>query len=146
MPAAAEVSNTFLKADLPLREPGELDGSGGHGLLAGRVGGDTGGVDGSFPVFIGKVAVDLEILSDALDHLEVDVVQSGATWYEKRGGFLVAHTRLEPFVAAQVIGNPGLTALVFAADPVAEELALVGVALFLNGFIVHEATVLARTV
>ena len=59
------------EADLALREPGELDGGGGHGLLAGKV-------DGSLPVLVGEVAVDLEVLADALDHLEVDVVQGGA--------------------------------------------------------------------
>ena len=34
--------------------------------------------------------------------------------------FLMACPHLEPFVAAQVIGNPCLAALVFASDPVTD--------------------------
>ena len=48
-----------------------MDGGGCYGLLASEV-------DGSLPVLISKVAVNLEVLADALDHLEVDVVQGGA--------------------------------------------------------------------
>src|ERR1035437_5694066 len=144
--ADAANPNRFLESDLPLRKPGELDSGGGHGLLAGKVGGGAGGVDGSFPVFQGEVAVDLEVLANALDRLEVDVIQGGAAWDEVRGGFLIAQTDLEQFIAAQVIGNPGLAAFVLAPDPVAEELALVGVALFLDTFVVHEMAVLACTV
>ena len=40
-----------------------------------------------------------------------------------------------------MIGNPCLAALVLAPDPVAEELALVGVALLLDAFVVHELAV-----
>ena len=80
-------------------------------------------------MLIGEVAVDLEVLADALDHLEVDVVQCGAAGNEILGRLLIAHAHLKPFVAAQVIGDPALAALVLASNPVAEELALVGIAL-----------------
>src|ERR1035437_6273990 len=97
----------------------------------------TGEVNGSLPALVGKIAVDLEVLADALDRLEVDVVQGGAAGDKVLGGLLIAHAHLEPFVAAQMIGNPCLAALVLASDPVAEELALVGIALSLNSFPVH---------
>jgi len=35
-------------------------------------------IDGGFPSFVGEVAVDLEILANALDRLKVDLVQGGA--------------------------------------------------------------------
>jgi len=47
---------------------------------------------------------------------------------------LIAHAHLEPFVAAQVISNPALATLILAVNPVAEKLALVGIALPLDGF------------
>ena len=59
---------------------------------------------------------------------------------------MIAQAHLEPFFAAQVIGNPCLAALVLASDPVAEKLPLVGIALPLDGFPVHEMAVLACTV
>src|SRR6185437_6489396 len=108
---------TVLKVDLPLREPGELDVGRGNGLLSGKV-------DGCLPVLIGKVAVDFEVLADALDGLKVYLVQRCSTGDEVLGHLLIAHAHLEPFIAAQVIGNPALAALALAADPVAEELAL----------------------
>jgi hypothetical protein len=67
----APIPGTFLEAGLPLRKPGELDGGGGNGLLAGKV-------DWSLPLLISELAVDLEVLADALNHLEVDVVQCSA--------------------------------------------------------------------
>ena len=83
-------------------------------------------------MLVGEVAVDLEVLTDSFDCLETDVVKGGAAGDEVLGGFLIAHAYLEPLVAAQVIGNPALAAFVFATDPVAEELALVGVSLLLD--------------
>ena len=80
-------------------------------------------------MFDGKVALHLDVLAKALDGLDVEVVQRGAAGDEVLARLLIAHRELHPFVAAQVIGDPGLAALVFAANPVAEELALVGVAL-----------------
>ena len=76
-------------------------------------------------MFVGEVAVDLEVLADALDHIEVNVVQGGAAggqasvmarisdgasvtpggdgscWAgdEVLGGLLIAQANLYPFVA-----------------------------------------------
>ena len=99
-----------------------MDGGCGYCLLAGKV-------DWGLPMFVGKVTVDLEVLANALDDLKVDVVQGGAAGDEVLGGFLISRVHLEPFVTAEVVGDPGLAAFVLAADPVAEELAVVGVAL-----------------
>ena len=121
------ILSTVSETGLPLRKPGELDGGGGHGLLAASF-----DIDRSLPVLVSKVAVDFEVFADPLDHLEVDVVQGGAARDKVLGGFLIAYPKLKPFIAAQVISNPALAALVFTANPVAEEDALVGVALFLD--------------
>jgi hypothetical protein len=48
-------NNPPLKADLPVREPGELDVRGRDRLLAGKV-------NGSLPVLIGEAAVNLKFL------------------------------------------------------------------------------------
>jgi len=50
----------------------------------------------------GKVTVDLEVFADALDHLEVEVVQSGSTGDEILSAF-DAHSRPYPLVAGQMI-------------------------------------------
>ena len=42
-----------------------------------------------------------------------------------------------------MICNPGLAALVLASDPVPEDLALIGIALLLDCFVVHELAVVA---
>src|SRR5208283_5279012 len=123
----------MLEADIPLRKPGELDGGCGHGLLTGGLGGCAGRIDGGFPSLVDEVAVDLEILADSFDDLKIDVVQGGAAGDKVLGGFLISYAQLEPLVAVEVIGNPALATFVFASNPVAEELALVGVALLLDG-------------
>src|ERR1700733_13081385 len=51
----------------------------------------------------------------------------------------VAILKLQPLVAAEVIGKPTLPALGLAADPVPEEDALVGIRLMLHCLPVHEA-------
>ena len=151
------LSNGVLEADLALREPGELDGGGRHGLLVRKI-------DGGLPVLQSEVAVDLEVLADALDDLKVDIVERRApggeagcgagaalasgryglgcrTGDEVAGGLLIPQAHLEPLIAAQMVGKPRLATLVLTADPVAEELALVGVTLLLNSFVVHEVAV-----
>src|ERR1035438_5704548 len=123
----APIPSTLLEAGLPLRKPSELDGGGGHGLLARKV-------DRSLPVLVSKVSVDFEVLANALNHLKVDVVQSSAAGGRARGsarggagasrapvrdgrseeragdevfgGLLIAYPKLDPFIAAQVISNP----------------------------------------
>ena len=95
----------------------------------------------------GEVALYLEVFPDALDNLKSEIVERGASGNEERrvrnclgrragdevlGGFLIAVVDLKPLITAQVISNPGLAALVLASDPVAEQLALVGVALALD--------------
>ena len=67
----------------------------------------------------------------------------GAARDKVLGGFLIAHSDLEPLVAAQVIGDPALATFVLATDPVAEELPLVGVSLLLDVFVVHEMAAVA---
>jgi len=74
----APISSTLLEADLAFRESVELDSGGGHRLLTGKV-------DWQLPVLIGKVAANFEVLADALDHLDVDVVQHGAAGGQSGG-------------------------------------------------------------
>jgi hypothetical protein len=57
---------------------------------------------------------------------------------EVLGSFLVPHVQLNPFVPAQVICDPGLAALAFAPDPIAECLTAIGVTLFLDSLVVHD--------
>ena len=61
-----------------------------------------------------------------------------ATLDEVLRGLLVEIVELDPLVAGQVIGEPRLTALGLAANPVAHDEALVGIALALDGFDVVE--------
>ena len=105
-------------------------------------------------MFQGEVAVHLKVLADALDHLEINVVERCAAGRQARGTYratvapgrdglgrragdevagrlLIAQAHLKPLIAAQVIGKPSLSTLVLPADPIAEELALVGIALLL---------------
>ena len=82
----------------------------------------------------GEVSVDLKVRSEALDGLKGDVVQGSSIFRaavadEILGGFLIAVPYLEPFVSAQVIGEPGLAAFALTANPVAEYLAVVCVPL-----------------
>jgi len=95
MPLSARGEN-HLVAEFPLRKPGELEGGCGHSLLAGQV-------DECLPALVGEVTVDLEAFADSFDYLTIDVVQGGAAGDKVLGGFLIAHTDLEPLVAAQVI-------------------------------------------
>src|ERR1017187_3330972 len=82
-----------LETDLPLGEPGELNRGGRHRLLAWKI-------DGSLPVFIGEISVDLEVFAYALDHLKVDIVQGRATREEVFFSFLVSYPKLNPFITA----------------------------------------------
>src|SRR5579863_448625 len=58
---------------------------------------------------------------------------------EVLGGHLAARIYLEPFIAAEVIGDPSLSALIFASDPVPEQLSRVGIALPLEHLVVHKS-------
>ena len=98
---------------------------------------------GAFQLFVGEVAVDLEVLANALNDLEVDVVECGSAGDEVFSGFLIADSELDPLIAAQVVGNPSLAALVLPANPVAKHLAVVGIPLSLEALIVHETTAIA---
>src|ERR1039458_757940 len=62
-----QLAQDFLETHFSSREPRELDGCSGYSLLTRKI-------DGSLPMLVGEVAVDLEIFADALNHLEVDVV------------------------------------------------------------------------
>jgi hypothetical protein len=62
-----QLARDFLETHFSSREPRELDGCSGGSLLARKI-------DGCLPMLVREVAVDLEILADALDHLEVNVV------------------------------------------------------------------------
>jgi len=128
-----------LEAHFAFWEPCELNRGGCDRLPAGEI-------DWCFPLFQSEVAVHFEVLAEALNRLKVDVVQGGAAWDEVLGCLLIAQAHLEPFIAAQVPGNPRLAALVLASDPVAEELAIVGIALPLNPLEVHELAVVACTI
>ncbi len=85
-------------------------------------------------MFQRKTPVDLKVFMDAFDGLNAEVVQRRAARNKVFGSFLTARTHLHPLIAAQVIGDPGLPALILAPNPVPEELTLVGVALRLNSF------------
>jgi len=131
-----EQSNILLEQNLLLRKPCELHGGGGDGLQPGKV-------DGSFPVLIGKIAVDLEVPADTFDHLEVNVVQGGAAGNEVFCNLLVTCSDLDPFVASEVIGDPALPSLTFASNPVSEHLALVRISLTLDHLPVHKLATMA---
>ena len=83
-----------------------------------------------------EIAIEFEVPGEALDHLQTDVVESGAAINELGaggggneilGGFLISVPDRDPLIAGKMPGGPGLSAFVFAADPVAEDLALVGI-------------------
>src|SRR5271157_6477486 len=103
-----------LEADLPFRKPCELDSSSVHILLAGGVDGSPGGINRSLPALVGIAAVDLELLAYAFHHLEVYIVQCSSAGDKVLGRLLMAHAHLEPLIAAQMIGDPALAALVLA--------------------------------
>ena len=110
---------------ISLREPSELYGGVRDGLLSWLV-------DRSLPLFEAKRAVDFEVLAHALDDLHFDVVEGCSARNEILGSLLIAEAKLYPFIAAEVICYPTLTSLVFTTDPVAKDLALIGVALRLH--------------
>jgi hypothetical protein len=88
-------------------------------------------VDGSLPSLVGEVVIKIEVLTHSFDNLKTDVVRCGATGRIGGGdgnicgnardnnlcGFLIAHAYLQPFVTAQVIGDPTLAAFVIASYP-----------------------------
>ncbi len=95
-----------------------------------------------------KVSVDFKVGGEAFHGLKGDVVQGRSVLYgaivnEILGGLLIAVPYLEPFISAQMISEPGLAALALASDPVAEQLAFVGVTLDLDDLSVHEGAALA---
>ncbi len=70
--------------------------------------------------------------TDALHDIDAELVLRRAAGDEVLGRLLVQIGELDPFVAGEVIGEPGLAALGFASDPVAQDVALVGVSLPLD--------------
>jgi len=103
-------------------------------------------------VLICETAIDFKIFANALHHLEVDIVEGGSIFdgtVDRGGGsfnkvlrsLLIARAHLNPLVPAEMIREPCLAALVFPANSIAEELAIVGIALPLNTFKVHELAV-----
>jgi hypothetical protein len=66
------------------------------------------------------------------------VVEGAGSFNKVLRRLLMTRAHLNPLVAAQVVSDPPLSALVFAADPIAEDLSVVGIALPLNTFKVHE--------
>ena len=89
-----------------------------------------------------KFPSDFEFLADKLYCLKIDIVQRCTTGNEVRRGFCIAHTYRKPFIPAQMIGNPSLAPLALASNPIAKELALIGVTLPLDRLPVHEVTIL----
>src|SRR5580698_2438995 len=140
---ATNIRDGPLEAEFVLRIPGQLNRRGRCCLLRGGINGRSRGINWSLPAFISEAAVDFEILADALDGLKSDVAQRGSAGDKILGRFLGTHARLDPLIAAEVIRGPGLSALVFAADPVAEQLALVRITLPLHAFPVFEMSALA---
>src|SRR5579872_115385 len=93
----------ILEGNVSVRIPRQLNAGDSNCLLACHV-------NGRFPALQRKVTVDLKICADALQHLKIEVVQGCAAGDEIFRGFLIAQTRLYPFVAAQVISDPALSA------------------------------------
>lgn len=134
--SGVRASNILLESYPPLRKPCELHGGGGNSLQPGKI-------DGSFPALARKIAVDLEVPANTFDNLEVDVVQGGAAGNEVFCNLLVTYSKLNPFVAAEVKGDPALPSLSFASNPVSEHLALVRISLTLDHLPIHKFATLA---
>ena len=130
------ICDRLLEGDLVVWKPREPNRCRGDGLRAWQV-------DGSFPFFVGEVAVDLKVAAYAFDHLDIEIVDRCPAKNEVFRSFLVAKPKLNPLIPAQVIGHPRLTAFVLATYPVAEKLALIRVALSLDALVVHEVAALA---
>src|SRR6266567_5555499 len=153
-PSAASLDpDRTSEANLALWIPSDLYVCGRHRLLSRQV-------DRRLVVLEIKAAIHFDVGPDALHHLEPDVVQRGSVldgWRARAGRrrrdslcddkvlrrLLVARVHLDPLVAAQVIRHPRLAALVFAANPVSEELSVVGVTLLLGALKVHETPAVA---
>jgi len=99
-----------------------------------------GQIDWSLPAFEAEVAPEFEIFPEALHDLRIDVVDRGSTRDKIIGSFLIAEFKLDPFVAAKVIADPTLPAFRLAANPIAENCTLIGVALFLESLPIFEDT------
>lgn len=84
-------TSCLLKGALSFWEPGDLKGRGYYGLLIRYIG-------GSFPMLKAEVTVDLETRTNALDNLQVEVIQRSATRNEVFGRFLASPSRLNPFI------------------------------------------------
>ena len=97
-----------LEADLAFRIPGELDCRCGHCVVARRV-------DGRFPLAVVEVSVDLEVCTDPLHDLKIDIVQrrsaidqcsrpwigfSGRAGNEIFGCFVISDASLNPLISA----------------------------------------------
>jgi len=134
--AVVIIAAVDLEADFPIWEPGELNIGCSHSL-------ETRQVNGSLPAFVSKVTFDFKVFPEALDHLEVDVIQRRSARNEVLCSFLISYAHLDQFVAAQVIGKPPLATLALPANPVSKQLARVGVALSFDVLVVHEVSAMA---
>jgi hypothetical protein len=63
---------------------------------------------------------------------ELNEILGGSAWDKVFGGFCVAVRELELLAGGEMVGEPCLSALAFASDPIAHDETLIGVALFLN--------------
>ncbi len=115
----------ILKADLALRKPSELKRCRSHGLLARQI-------DWRLVVFEGKVTFQFEIVAKTLNHLEINIVECCSARNEILRGLLMAHSGLDPLIAAQVVSKPRLPAFILAANPITKKLAVVGITLHLD--------------
>jgi hypothetical protein len=85
-------------------------------------------IDESFIPLIREVTLDFQVSTEAVDYLEIDISPGGTARNEIFRCLPIAQSSLNPFLAAQVIGNPSLSSLVLAAIPVAEKLPFVCIA------------------
>jgi hypothetical protein len=114
-------SYSLLKAYLPVREPRKLNGRACYRVLVRQI-------DESFIPLIREVTLDFQVSTEAVDYLEIDIIPGGTARNEIFRCLPIAQSSLNPFLAAQVIGNPSLSSLVLAAIPVAEKLPFVCIA------------------
>src|ERR1700733_805174 len=91
------------------------------------------------PALVLYPGVYFHVFAQPFHGVYLKVVLSRAHGNEILRRLRIAILKLQPLVAAEVIGQPTLAALGLAADPVPEDKAFVGIRLMLHCLPVHEA-------
>src|ERR1700722_10881767 len=87
--------------------------------------------------------IQLHIRPDPLQHLYPELILRRAAGDEVLWRLLVQIFQLDPLVAGKMIRQPRLSALGFASDPIAQDISLVRVRLFLDRLRILVASALA---